>query len=109
MIKPKHQDNNVLPDDLNNLFLSSIKTIHTKLIVFGSIIEINGNLGNKTDSPNHILRNINNLNSQRDTNFQWQEILPIDLQMAVNRLNNSDSRDIYNMSNNILKTYPQSI
>lgn len=104
MIKPKHQDNNLLPDDLNNFFLSSIKTT-----VFGSIIEINGNLGNKTVSPNHILRNINNLNSQRDTTFQWQEILPIDLQMAVNRLNNSDSRDIYSMSNNILKTYPQSI
>lgn len=66
-----------------------------------SVSEVKANIGNPSSSSDELLKK-NNISNPPET-FQWTNISPDNILEAVKNLNNSDSCDVYSMSNNLLK------
>uniref|UniRef100_A0A1B6M019 Reverse transcriptase domain-containing protein n=1 Tax=Graphocephala atropunctata TaxID=36148 RepID=A0A1B6M019_9HEMI len=78
------------PDVLNNFFLESVKDIKKKVDNRSSGFTFNDFMDKST---------INNT-----ANFKWTIVTPNDVINAVKGMSNSDSLDVYSMSNNLLKS-----
>lgn len=82
---------NIEPNVLNNYFINSVREIKVKTKSF---------LPNVPPSNN--LENINSTHSSL-FHFDWSAVTPEDISIAVKKMNNSNSKDFYSMSNNLLK------
>lgn len=92
----KHErKSDITPDDFNNYFINSVKEIKSHL-----------NLDKIIVTCKELL---NKLEVQSNVRFKWKVISQSDIMKAAKRLSNSNSCDVYDISNNILKSLIGSI
>lgn len=85
----------ITPDEFNKYFVNSVGEIKT-------LIDLN-----KTTVTSREF--LNNLEIQRNDRFRWNVISQSDVLNAAKRLSNSNSGDVYDISNNLLKSLIGSI
>lgn len=89
---PQRNSHQISPDEFNNFFVNSIL-----------------NIKKKVQSTSANTNNFAQKNAPVLVNFKFRPVEPNELIDAANRLSNSDSKDVYNMSNNLIKCIIHSI
>jgi len=87
-VSPKREFLSIEPDQFNTYFINSVKEIKNKVI---------------NCRPSNFHNNLTSNNTSSLNVFKWLTVTPNDVLYAIKGMSNSDSLDIYGMTNNLLK------